>query len=51
LNRGGIEEVCAASGRGKAANTQQTAKREGVDVVAQLCCYVVIYITLKLNES
>jgi hypothetical protein len=50
-NRGGIYRVFVASGRGEGCKHTTIRRKRGVDVDAQLCCYVVIYITLKLNES
>ena len=50
-NRGGIEQVCVARGRGKGCKNTTTNQKRGVDVDAQPCCYVAIYISLKLNGS
>jgi hypothetical protein len=49
-NRGGIDRVCVASGRGKGFKNTTISRKRGVCVDAQLCSYVVICISIKLND-
>jgi hypothetical protein len=44
------DRVCVASGRGKGSKHTATSQKRGVAVDSQLCCYVDIYITVKLND-
>ena len=49
-NRGGIDRVCVASGRGEGCKRTTIRRMRGVCVDAQLCSYVVICISIKLND-